>query len=173
MHVAGASNHVVAEMLAMNPLTVANILERPRVQKFCLLLHGVVSDGLEEGVADLNAAFKAKAQRAFELEHAAMDRMDKLASTADETVGPNTRIRASMGVVFTAKDILDRAGYRAPTKVYTYGEGSITPEAANALADAARELRQLREIDRTIDVTENSNGNGAKTPDPKLLTDGR
>lgn len=164
MHVAGASEHVIAEFLTMNPQTVGNILARPRVAKFCLMLHGVVSDGLEEGVEDLNKAFKAKASDAFAREHAAMERMDEIAK--DNECKPSTRIRANMGVVFTAKDILDRAGYRAAQKVYTYGENSVTPEAAASLADAAREIRMLREAERTIDVTPQqqlpapSNGNG-------------
>lgn len=151
MHVANASLGVIAQVLEMNTETVDNILKRPRVARFMLLLHALVSDGLKEGVEDLNKAFKEKASRAFELEAQAMEDLNSLGE--DSELKASTRIRAKTAVVFTAKDILDRAGHRAPQKVYNYGAGQIPPEAAEALAEAAKELVALRRSDQAIDVT--------------------
>lgn len=169
MHVAGASLGVIAQVLELNTETVDNVLKRPRVARFMLLLHATVTDGLKEGVEDLNAAFKHKAARAFELEAMEMEAMHELGEDPDAKI--SSRIRAKMGVVFTAKDILDRAGHRAPTKVYNYGTPELPPEAAEALTEAARELAALHRADRAIDITpqgpqapgtdnHSSNGNG-------------
>lgn len=153
MHVAGAQPAVIAYVLEMQPGYIEAVLARPRVARFALLVHGVASDSLSDGVKDLNAAFKAKATRAFSLQCESLEQMADFVK--DDDLKPQTRVRAAMGVTFSARDILDRAGYRAPTKVYNYGQGSITPEAAVALADAARELRALRESEKSdvVDVT--------------------
>lgn len=149
MHVANASIAVIAQMLECSPGTVQNILARPHVARFILLLHGTVSEGLEDGISDLNTAFKEKAKRAFTLEAQAMEDLHTLGNEAEKD---STRVRAKLGVVFTAKDILDRAGHRAPTKVYNYGNSEIPPEAAEALTQAARELAEIRRAERAIPV---------------------
>lgn len=159
MHVANASLMTIAQVLELNTEQVDIILKRPRVARFILLLHGVVSDGLEEGILDLNAAIKQKAARAFELEALEMESLHDIGDDSD--VQTSVRVRAKLGTVFTARDILDRAGHRAPTKIYNYGNSEIPPEAAEALTAAARELADLRRRESdVIDVTPRASSPG-------------
>lgn len=162
MHVANASLTTIAQVLEMNTGMVQIILSRPRVAQFMLLLHGVVSEGLEEGVKDLNYAIKQKAARAFELETLEMESLHDMGEDPD--IKPAIRVRAKLGTVFTARDILDRAGHRAPTKIYNYGSSELPPEAAEALTNAARELADLRKRDaEVIDITPGMNGTDSST----------
>lgn len=146
MHTGGATHAAIAHLLEMSEPSVANILHKPHVAHFCMLLHAIVSGDISKGVQDVSKAIDTQAARAFELETEQMERLNDLANRED--LKPSTEVRARLGVVTTAADILDRAGKRAPTKVINT---NITGRIPQAAMDQLTEV--LKEFKPAIDVT--------------------
>ena len=146
MRVANASLGVIAQMLQIDTPQVQQILLRPHVARFVLLLTGTVADELKPAVSDLSAAIKDGAQRAWELEKLEMEALHDLGEDPD--LKPANRIRAKLGVVFTARDILDRAGEKAPSKVEAKVTYDVPPATVDALGRIFGDLQRT-----TVDVT--------------------
>lgn len=143
MRVAGASVDNIAYLLEMSAGAINHTIKRVRVANYILLLNGIASEGLEEGILDLNDAIKSAATEAFDLEIKNMRELDLIGDLNNEHIETRDIIKAKLGAVATAQDILDRAGKRAPTKVLSTSlHGHIPDAALERLAKVAKELSE-------------------------------
>lgn len=150
LRAAGGSIQMIALELECSAETVRQLLKRPRVARFLMLLQGFVADGVEDLVEAVNVKIRATADRAFEVESTMMEDFVDMGEQHDDD--PHVKIRAKLGAVATAQDILDRAGNRAPTKtINTNLVGNLPAEALAGLADILKESR-------AIDVSKESPG---------------
>jgi hypothetical protein len=152
MHAAGATNAAIGHLMEMSAENVGAILGRTHVAHFCMLLHAIVSDSIAPGIRDVSKAIEERADRAFQLECKQMEALDALADRDD--LHPSVEVKARLGVVTTAADILDRAGKRAPTKVINTNISGKIPQAA---MDQLTEV--LKEFKPALDVTPNGGSN--------------
>jgi len=155
MRAGGASTVTIATIREIAETTVRSILNRPAVARTVLMLCGIIGSGLEDGIRDLNAAFEDAASEAYLIERTAMRELFDL---GDDLVGVDNAnaIRAKMGAVTTAQDILDRAGKRAPTRIIgVHGHSTIPPQSLAQVADTLAEMYggKRRGDDATIDIS--------------------
>lgn len=159
MRAGGASATAIGMVLEIAQQTVREVLSRPRVGRAIMTLQGMVVDEVEDGVELLNSVIKATANRAFEIERTNMEDLHVMGREAEE---PHVAIRAKLGAVATAQDILDRAGNRAPTKIISTNlNANISPADLEHLAEVLKESR-------AIDVTQQGRGEegGARPAGP-------
>jgi hypothetical protein len=144
MRAAGMSEAVIGRFIDTDYMTVSMILKRPRVARYLIALESTFVEEISESAKHLDAAIQNEATYAFDVERKVMDRLFAM----------EQNVRAQMGAVSAAQDILDRAGKRAPTKVQTEVTHTIDAEA---LAHVASVLQEVHD-QRAIDVTPNGRG---------------
>lgn len=154
MRAGGASSVVIATVLGCSEDTVRSILNRPAVARMVLLLNGLIGQGLEDGIRDLNKAFEVASGEAFLIERNVMHELYEL---GDELVGQDNdaAIKAKLGAVSTAQDILARAGKTAPTRVVQVkGHGEIGGPALDRVADVLDQMGVgVRQVEVTVTET--------------------
>jgi hypothetical protein len=156
MRAAGATIDSIALTVERESATIRNILLRPRVARFVMIVAGMVGADIADSVKDLNAAIENTAKEAWQTEVRNMRELDELGIAYDE---PKHKIRAKLGAITTAQDILDRAGKRAPTKIQnTNFNVSIPPQAMERLTDVLEELVEANKQTQA----EPDNGNSSR-----------
>lgn len=139
MRAAGATQGAIALALESNQASVQQALIKPRVARLVLVLQGMIVGGTLDGIKDLNEAIEKSSTEAFGVTLKNMRELDELGMTLEED--PKSQIRAKLGAVATAQDILDRAGKRAPVRTFNVNANvPIPPEAVTALTDVLREM---------------------------------
>jgi len=139
MRAAGMSEAVIGRFIDTDYMTVAKILQRPRVARFLIALESTFVQDISESAKNLTAAMDAEASRAFQVERDVMERLYAMEQD----------VRAQLGAASTAQDILDRAGKRAPTKVQNEVIHTIDAEALQHVANVLQEVNGTRAIDVT------------------------
>jgi hypothetical protein len=103
-----------------------------------MVLSAMIGGDIKSGVEDLNIAIEHTAKEAWQVEVRNMRELDEMGMQLDE---PKHQIRAKLGAIHTAQDILDRAGKRAPTKIQsTNFNATVPPQMMDRLTDVLEEL---------------------------------
>jgi hypothetical protein len=148
LHIGGASNDVIGYLVECSAEHVGVILKRPRVAQFLMKMTAIVGEELGPALKNLGEAMDDAAERAFEVECEAMERLFALDDAEDKKF-----VHAQASAANIAQDILDRTGKRAPTKIQQRVEYSIAPQTVEHLTRIMSEAG-------TIDVTPHVNGKG-------------
>jgi DNA-binding CsgD family transcriptional regulator len=158
MRAGGAGPVIIANILGCSETHIRDVLNRPSVGRLVLLLCGLIGEGLEDGICDLNAAFETAAGEAFLIERNVMHELYEL---GDTLVGEDNdaAVRAKLGAATTAQDILDRAGKRAPTRIIgVSAHGNIPAQSLSQVAEVIKEMgglkRPVEDAEVKITVTE-------------------
>lgn len=144
LHLGGATEPTIAQILDTSQGTVNSILRRPKVARYIMQVSALCGANMAESIENLNEAIEHAATRAFDVEVEAMERLFNLDNPEDRRY-----VHAQTASATIAQDILDRAGKRAPTRVQqsvTYG---IDDKTLNELSRVVKEHE-------TIDVTPTS-----------------
>lgn len=162
LHYAGASEATIGYLAETSQATVEATLKRPHVANYLIKLAALNGDELGPSIQSLNEAIETEAERAFQVEREAMERLFALDDPADRRF-----VHATVASANIAQDILDRAGKRAPTKIAQTVSYGIDEKTRNVLD------RVLRESAGVIDVTPGENGNDSTTSGLPIPVDRR
>lgn len=154
MRAAGATLAAIGQFLGSEEQHVKDILHRPHVLSFMGFLNATDCESLTPSVEKLNEAIETTAARAFVV---ARDNMEDLHEMGEDLRGADDRtaVRAKLGAVATAQDILDRAGKRAPTRIIGGVVHTVDPTALDHLASVVErigERSEQKQIAETIEV---------------------
>lgn len=147
MHVAKASNDAIAMMLGSNQAHIREVLTRPHVLSFIGFLEMTAADSIAPTVEKLNQAIESAATRAFVVARDNMEDMHEMGEELRDGGDIKNSIRAKLGAVATAQDILDRAGKRAPTRIVGDVRHVIDTDALHHLAKTIEVVGVVKEIE--------------------------
>lgn len=138
MRAAGGTEDSIAFMIERDHNYVREVIRRPHVANLILLLTASIGESLAPAIDDVKEAIEFSASEAFALELRNMRELDTIGSLVEDD---STRIRAKIAAVDVAKDILDRAGKRAPTRiVQAKFSANIPADALERVANVVKEI---------------------------------
>ena len=144
LRLADATEDVIALMVGCSASDVKQILQRDVVKKYLRVITAEAAEDVRPVIRDLTKEIEEKSKRAFEIECQIMEDMFQFDSADERSV-----VRARALASANAKDILDRAGKRAPTKVLERREVAIAPDTLDALGRIIGDVSSTKAIDIT------------------------
>lgn len=130
---AGMSMGAVALQLGTYEQNVRNILSRPHVLRYMAKLEAELCVELAPVARALSEEMEAVSGEAFDRLVDNMRSLDEIGERACASDDLKNGIRAKLGAVASAQDILDRAGKRAPTKTIGAMMHVVAPEQLEKL----------------------------------------
>lgn len=150
LHVGGASLDAIAMLLGVAQAHVRDVVTRPHVLSYIGFLEMTTASSIQPAVEKLNEAIETAAARAFVV---ASDNMEDLNEMGEELRDCDTKnsIRAKLGAVATAQDILDRAGKRAPTRIVGDVRHVVDADALSHLAKTIEVVAERKYDQKSIE----------------------
>jgi hypothetical protein len=132
MHLAGMSQPAIARFLDCTSEYIGQVLLRPRVQRYTLMLQASYMNDLRPIAERVNKSIEDQSERAAQVVSEIMEEMHK-----------KEDIRAKSLALCSAKDILDRAGHRPTVKVESKNlHGHVVSEGTmEKMAEVLREMK--------------------------------
>lgn len=138
MRAAGASLEDIALLMGTSTTEVHYILNRPRVLRYLAIIEGTIAEDIKPVVATVKQQIASTAEEAL---GTLVKNMRDLDEMGDALADPKHAIRAKLGASFNARDILDRAGERAPTRVVSTNlNATLPPEVLQRLESVLKEI---------------------------------
>jgi hypothetical protein len=141
LHSAGLAASTIALELQTYTENILNILKRPHVANEITRISAALSDEIAPTARNIENELELVAGEAFDRTLSVMRRLDEVGEDALEANDLKNGIRAKLGVLTTAQDILDRAGKRAPTRTIGAVAHIVAPEQLEKLGRILGDLR--------------------------------